>query len=201
MPRGSPAATPRPPRVSPRRRFPPHELPGLTLADALVRAQMLEDPGCAPKPQHVLTLAPPGCEETSHSGSESGSGGSGPGRGQTREKRRRSTLSLATTPTRRRLHRNVASSDPPTRSTPVVGTVGTPSAPQREPPHPAARTSSRSPARSSSAASSPRRWRPVSPESSSPRRRASWSWRTRAGGSFRGAEGCRRRRGGGTRFV
>ena len=32
--------------------------PGLTLADTLVRAQMLEDPDVAPRPQHVLSLAP-----------------------------------------------------------------------------------------------------------------------------------------------
>jgi hypothetical protein len=32
--------------------------PGLTLADTLVRAQMLEDPDAAPRPQHVLSLAP-----------------------------------------------------------------------------------------------------------------------------------------------
>ena len=109
---------------------------GLTLADALVRAQMLEDPGCAPKPQHVLTLAPPGCAETSHSGSESGSGGSGAGSGTNSE-----TNSVSDSDSRDDAldpRRNVAV-DPPTGSTPL-GTpsapwVGTPSAPP--PPRPA----------------------------------------------------------------
>ena len=112
---------------------------GLTLADALVRAQMLEDPGCAPKPQHVLTLAPPGCAETSHSGSESGSGGSGAGSGTNSE--RNSVSDSDSRDDALDPRRNVAV-DPPTGSTPPrhplgtvdghpLGTVGGPPPPPR----------------------------------------------------------------------
>ena len=131
---GDASASAKDPRSTPRSTDPRPS--GLTLADALVRAQMLEDPGCAPKPQHVLTLAPPGCAETSHSGSESGSGGSGAGSGTNSE-----TNSVSDSDSRDDAldpRRNVAV-DPPTGSTPL-GTpsapwVGTPSAPP--PPRPA----------------------------------------------------------------
>ena len=98
---------------------------GLALADALVRAQMLEDPGCAPKPQHVLTLAPPGATaETSHSGSESESGGSGSGAGSGTNSDKSGSDSHSRDPRPLDPSRNVAV-DPPIGSTPV----GTPSAP------------------------------------------------------------------------
>ena len=99
-------------------------------------AQMLRDPGCAPKPQHVLTLAPPNeCEVSEHSGSGSGRVGVGD---KLRRKRRRSTLSLRDDPTRRRRE---ASSERRFIGTPdavdtVVGTVGTPLGTPKAPPTP-----------------------------------------------------------------